>query len=139
MNELQIFNSDVMPTKHNAEQIAKSILQQVDEGNINPLQALSRMQWLQTIVETVTKQLRQTATDEAAKYGSKSFEAYGCGFEIAEAGVKYDYSGNDEWDTLQARIDCLRTEQKSIEVILKAQGSYSKTSTTIVKVKLLNH
>ena len=123
-------------TKTTAAEIAHEVVAQVEDGEISPLDTLAKLTWLSTITEQAIKEIRQFAVTEAEKYPAKTFAEFGVDFELSEVGVKYDYSGNPDWDDRQSRIECLKTEQKAIEVILKAQGSYAKTSTTTVKVKL---
>lgn len=123
-------------TKTTAEQVATMIVTPVLDGEVNPLNAYGKIAWLQQVLDSAKKQIAADALNWAERYNQKSFSVDGIDYEVAEVGVKYDYSGNETWDKYQSQIECLRTEQKAAEVILKAQGSYSKSSTTAVKVKL---
>lgn len=124
------------PTKTTALEVARKVVEKVEDGDVDALDMLIKVQWLQAMLDEVKKGIRESALNEAEKYGSQPFDLYGANVQVKEMGTKYDYSGNETWDNLQSRIDCLRTEQKAVELILRAQGSCSKQSTTSVVVTL---
>jgi hypothetical protein len=73
---------------------------------------------------------------ENERYGEKTPTVFGATYERCEVGVKYDYTGDEEWCMLQENIDAIKIEQKARELILKQTGRCGKSSTTSVKVTL---
>ena len=121
-------------TKTQSCMIADSVVERVEEGEINPLEAYVKLSFLQTAIDQAKKQIASLALDEAEKYGRKDFRAHGVDVLIKETGVKYDYSQDSDWRMYQEQIDELRTQQKALEVVLKAHGTYAKSSTTSVTI-----
>jgi len=74
-------------------ELAEVMIQQVLDGNTNPLAALQQLRILKDISEKVEKDDRFQAAlnEELAKHGKKA-ELNGHTISFSEAGVTYDYS-----------------------------------------------
>lgn len=120
-------------------------------GEVNPLSLLSNL-------KAVEKSIKDLLSDKDMKNeflrsmnGDKRLESYGCVFEEAEAGVKYDYTECSQWNDINLQILELNERRKSIEEMLKRASSKTpyidpttgeeitgigKSSETIIKVTL---
>ena len=123
-------------TKQKALQLAEKIINQVQEGNINPLDAMVKLTYLSTAIDGALKVIRPLAVDEADKYPTKTFTDYGAEFQVKETGIKYDYSGSEEWKQVKEQADGINFELKQIEERIRKFENPPKTSTTSLSVIL---
>lgn len=115
--------------------IAGRIIQAVEDGEMDPLKALSGLKAMESLVSTLTDKnpktnrhadkailLQQHITDAAGVYNEKKFSLYGATFTKTEVGTKYDYSqcndsklaelekaAKDAADALKKRQEFLKT------------------------------
>lgn len=122
-------------TKSAAAKMAEGIVSAVENGEVEPLQVLAGLTYLDNVVKDALARVREAALQEAEKYG-KQFKAYGVDFAVREIGVKYDYSDNKAWRDLQDNIDLLKAQQKGLETELRMLNQCAKSSTTNVAVTL---
>lgn len=127
----------VEPTKKNVAVLYKTIMQAVEDGNINPLLALAQLTAVSKAVEQAIKELRtDMALSEAEKYGQKTFGAYGVDFTVRDTGVRYDYSEDRCWSEMNDQLQGLQAEMKGREEVLRRMGMCARTGTTNVVVTL---
>lgn len=91
----------------------------LESGRENPL--LLRIQ-IKRMIEFLTvydKQLDEAVRDEAEKFDERSFEFNGAKVELAEVGVRYDYSNDPEWNKLKELIEPINKDIKEREEFLK--------------------
>lgn len=136
MQEIVLSNNYVVPSKAEIALQVQNIADLVSNGEIDPLRAYGLLTALEKVAGDAKKAIAEKAIAEKEKYGEKQASAYGATFEIAEAGVKYDYSVNPAWCDLQEQIDILRAEQKGLEKSMVLLKAAPKTSTTIIKCTL---
>lgn len=157
---LSLMNSN----KAQRKSFCLQIIEQVENGLVDPLQVHVYLKNLEAIFKTLTdeKTGKEYATryksalmDAAEKQGGKSFDLYNAGFQIKEAGTKYDFSKCNANDLLElyTKQEELNAEIEKAEKFLKAlpiegiqrvdeNGEVvmlyppSKTSTTTVSVTL---
>ena len=105
------------------EVIVASAKNNIIEGNIDPLQALSILTTYAKAIEQIKddKQVRDICLKELAKYGSKGATIGDFVFTEAEAGVKYDYGqcGCSTYEELLKQRAVLDGEIKAWEQTLK--------------------
>ena len=136
MNEIILSEQFAVPTKADVAKQTESIVAQVQEGEINPLRVYGIMTALEKVAADVKKGIIENVLTEHERYGEKTTTVFGVTYERCEIGVKYDYTEDEEWRTLQDNIDAIKIEQKARELILKQTGRCAKSSTTSVKVTL---
>ena len=136
MNEIILTQNDVVPTQALVVEQVDKIVTAVDNGEIDALKVIGNLTALEKVAATAKKAIMPYAVNQAERWGEKSFTTFGAKFEVAEAGVKYDYSEDEKWQKLIAKKEELDAKIKAREVELKKLGRCSKTSTTIVKVSL---
>lgn len=133
------------------EVIIASAKNDIKEGNIDPLLALSILTTYAKAIEQIKedKEIRDICLKELAKYGKNGATINGFTFTEAEAGVKYDYSncGSSEYEELVKTREDIDTRIKQLEKALKAMPERgladtftgevwyppTKTSKTIIK------
>lgn len=122
--DLQIIN------KTDVEAIASTLLDKLNNGDVNPLTILSAVKTYEKVFEKVKKELVYHSLNEADKYPEKEFELNGVKFSKVEAGTTYDYSncGHEYYNDLCLKIEELNKERKEIEKLLLSL----KQMTTIV-------
>ena len=125
-----------IPTKVEIQEAATTMVARVTEGYMNPLLALGQLTALEEMIKIAKGSITEAALAEAERYEQKNIAAYNCDFQIKEAGVKYDYSGNEYWRHLKEAVDTATAELKGHEATLKALKQCAKSSTTIVQVTL---
>lgn len=92
-----------------------SLVENIKAGNINPLDAYTRMKALEKFIEDSKDQIRLWVIDEAMKYPKGTFEYNGCELNIQETGTRYDYAGTGDPEYLR-----LKEAIKKREAFLKA-------------------
>ena len=136
MNEIVITQDFAIPTKAEVAKQANKLIEQVKEGEVSAMMVYAIMTALEKVAADVKKGIIENVLTEHERYGEKTTTVYGVTYERCEVGVKYDYTGDEEWCMLQENIDAIRTEQKARELILKETRRCGKSSTTSVKVTL---
>jgi hypothetical protein len=110
---------------------AKSLLQLIEEGHIDPLSVAMQMKYLQDVMELAKEKLREYVINELSKYPKgEDITKHGATFQLKEAGVSYDYSGcgHSHYNELKQQIGILTDQCKEIEKFLRTV----KESITVV-------
>ena len=136
MNEIILAQSDVIPTQALVSGQIDKIVTAVDNGDADPLKVIGELTALEKVATTAKKAIMPYAVNMAERYGERTFNTFGAKFELAEAGVKYDYSEDEKWLKLMEKKEELDAKIKARELELKKLGRCGKSSTTIVKVSL---
>ena len=115
--------------------IAGRIIQAVEDGEMDPLKALSGLKAMESLVSTLTDKnpktnrhadkailLQQHITDAAFAYNTKKFSLYGATFTKTEVGTKYDYSKCND-----AKLAELENAAKDAADALKKRQEFLKT------------
>lgn len=146
---LALFETD----KKQREAFARNIINEIKEGNADPLKVHMQVKSAEHLLEAVkdNDEYKELLLEAAQKHG-KSFTMYNSDFQVKEAGTKWDYiecedeviNGlYDELEELKARI---KEREKFLQTIPESgiadpvTGSMiyraNKTSTTTVQVNL---
>lgn len=136
MKEIVITKDYVVPTKTEVANQTSKLIDQVKEGEVSAMRVYAMMTALEKVAADVKKGIIENVLTEHERYGEKTTTVFGITYERCEVGVKYDYTEDEEWRTLQDNIDAIKIEQKARELILKKTGRCAKSSTTSVKVTL---
>ena len=137
------------PTKTNIDVVSKEMTEPIINGEVDAIEFSVRLQFA---IDTLTECLK-IAKPYALKSIDKETTMLGAKLEIAESGVKYDYSANQQWQEIEAKLEPLLKEKKTIEERIKMAtkignsilDEYSgeiiaspvpKISTTILKITL---
>lgn len=137
------------PTKTNIDVVSKEMTEPIINGEIDAIEFSVRCQFA---IDTLTECLK-IAKPHALALIDKETTMLGAKLEKAESGVKYDYSANQQWQEIEAKLEPLLKEKKTIEERIKMAtkignsilDEYSgeiiaspvaKISTTILKITL---
>ena len=103
----------------------KLISNEVVEGNMNALEAFTILRRHLADLEEAIEVVKPLAIDEAGKYGSKSFSAFGANFELRNGPGQWKYQGS-AYNEAKARL-------KYIEDIAKAGGGADANTGEIIE------
>jgi hypothetical protein len=109
-------------TKEQREVFAQQMLNEIKEGNIDPLKVHMQVKSAEHLLDTLkdNPEYKKLLLDAAEKHGKK-FETYNAEFQVKEAGTKWDYSntGDTKLDELQAKYAALGEQIKSRQKFLQ--------------------
>ena len=112
-----------MPVKANINILANELTDGVASGFVNPLEFLAKIEFLTKVLEQAKKQVKDLAVQSL----SSNESLFGAKIELAETGVKYDYSQSESWQSIKAQIEPLETELKAIEEQIKMATKIGKS------------
>ena len=122
MNTLQMTKGYEHFDKTLVKQMAKSFIEEAENGNIDVLSSLAHLEFMSQVIEMAKEELRVKAISVLDSYGTESKSGvvkHGVTFKIKEAGVKYDYKNTKPWNELKIKEDAMAAERKSLEEKLK--------------------
>jgi hypothetical protein len=118
--------------------MAEAIAEQVKDGYINPLDAVIRLNAMETLTKMVREKISSDVMDELGKHPKMKAEINGV--QVSEmTSIKYDYSHLPGWSELDQQIAELKEKQKAIE---DHERTYHKgdlpikTSTSTFKIQI---
>jgi hypothetical protein len=125
MNELPntaIGTLKLMPTT--TQQIArfsKMLIEDVQSGNVNPLELLVMLRALERISETVLDAIQSNIDTAKDNYSEKNFDVLGAKVEKSEIAVRYRYetAKDIEWERRRAAVDAAMSLLKEREEFLR--------------------
>lgn len=127
MEEKMRFDDAIMlneiVSKNHIERLTRHFVQLIEEGEVNPLDAIVKMHAVGKLVEGVTKNImvKDVVKAELERYGTKTVKYEGVTFQLKAVSTKYDYAGtNDpEWRRLKNNADIANAALKEREEFLK--------------------
>lgn len=92
----------------------------MEEGHV--LEAAEALAALEHFAKTIRQDERfvHFLRDELMKHGGKYKTASGTQLEVCEAGVRYNYSHDDEWQRLQAQMESISERMRTVEAKLRS-------------------
>ena len=136
LQTIQMEDLQVIPTKTQVLAAADRILSIVDDGMIDPLQALASITAYSMVFEEARKKVLPLALAEAEKYTEKTIDRYGVQFQKKETGVKYDFSEDPEWVELNEQMKAKQALLKGRETTLKTAGLCARSASDTLAVTL---
>lgn len=124
MNEIQQYNgvnSLVNVDKKGIAAIADNIVAQVNDGYIDPLEALIHAKKLREIAETLEKQVRPIAEGLVTIPKGEAYKKFNVEVTQSETGVSYSFAecNDPQWDRLKEDADIASAGLKERETTLK--------------------
>lgn len=112
LDEIKV--GEIMPTKFGLDLMAEAIAEQVKEGHVSALDAVIRMNAMETLVKMVREKISDDVMDELYKHPKQKAEINGV--TVSEmTSIKYDYSHLPGWSELDQQIAELTEKRKEIE------------------------
>jgi hypothetical protein len=120
-NQLTDLVKPLQLTKAASEGMAEMIATIVKEGNANPLDVSTRLQWMATVIEQARKLIQEDCISEIEKHSGKAV-INGAEVVKKETGVKYDFEncGDTEWEIYDSKEASAKASKKEREKFLKA-------------------
>lgn len=94
------------------------INEQVLNGQLNALDAYVQLKRIDNLLKTILSAVKDEAIEEAAKYGQKTFEAFGAKIEQKSGGGTWNYKSLPWWDEYEKKKEAAQKAQKSSQVYL---------------------
>lgn len=127
---MELVNQETSLTKARAQHFANALIEINEEGHVDTLTALARVEFMSQVIETVKSKLRENATDEMYLHNEAKtgIVRLGVTFKHKETAVKYDFSNTPHWVELKEIEETAANERKNIEARLKTLNK----ATTVV-------
>jgi hypothetical protein len=105
---------EISPTKFGLDLMAEAIAEQVQNGNLNALETVIRLNAMEQLTKMIKEKISKDVMDELYKHPKQKAEINGV--QVSEfSSVKYDYSHLPGWDELDQQIAELTEKRKAIE------------------------
>lgn len=152
----KIVGKNQQMTKTSALELANQLIEQIEEGDKDPLTVLGTLQFISIAVDEALSRIRKIAVPELEKYGKenqKGIVKNGITFRVKETGVRYNYESTAIWNELNEAEKAINEKKKELEARLKLLKSKetilneetgemielfpaSKSSTTTVEISI---
>ena len=119
-NELVSALSLMPETKSQQEVFVSKLIESVKQGAISPLKAEAIIANLEQVAKAyrANNEVKDMLLQSVQFRGGKC-EDFNAKFQVAEAGVVYDYENSKTWRDLTIEIETLNEKRKTIEAALK--------------------
>ncbi|CAB4152612.1 hypothetical protein UFOVP617_24 [uncultured Caudovirales phage] len=112
LDEIKV--GEIAPTKFGLDLMAETVAEQVRDGNVNALDAVIRLNAMETFVKMVKEKISTDVLDELYKHPKQKAEINGV--SVSEmTSIKYEYSHLPGWSELDQQIAELTEKKKAIE------------------------
>lgn len=120
-NPAGLLDGQILPTKANAETVARQIAADCRNGFTDLLETVTRLRAIIHTCEAALTELDPDILTEVAKYGKAGAEILSARIEPMEAGTKYNYAGtgDKEYAALKAGADVAGAKLKEREKLLR--------------------
>jgi len=118
MSVMTLFDAD----KRALEHFVDAIVNQVSEGNENPLKVLALARKMEFALKRINEAIKDNIEREAMKYPKGKFEMLGTEMEYTPTWTEYDYSvcGYPDWEEADAAERSGKNNKKIAETFLRA-------------------
>lgn len=113
-------------SKSLVETTAQTLIDEAEEGNIDVLSALARLEFMAQVIEKAKDDLRKRAVDELDLYGAEAkagVKRFGVTFKQKEVGTRYFFEDTKQWTEIKAKEDLIAGKRKALEDQLKTLKS----------------
>ena len=121
--DLQIAKESIVPT---FESNINTIIQGVESGEINALDAFASFKRLEAIFKDARERVDRLAFDEAEKYNEKTFSYSGVKFTVKQGSERLNYNEDhvcsDLAEKLKQRQELVKLATKSKDLIYDSEG-----------------
>lgn len=118
----QLESGEMHFSKTLVQQYAGQIIEQVEEGGRETLNALAQLEFFSQVIEAAKARIREIATDELDLFGAEAktgVTKYGVTFKLKETGVRYNYTHTAKFNEIKAQEDAIAEKRKALEEQLK--------------------
>ncbi len=109
------------PTKEGCANFAAKIINDIEDGKINPLNVKLLCKTMEEISEKINEGTKEHQKREAAKYGDKPFAYFGSEMHFTATKTEYDYTmcNDPELSDMQKELKALQDRVKARQEFLK--------------------
>ncbi len=129
-------------TKESIDLKAVSIITDVFNGNLCPLETYIKSKAISDVAASICKEIKEEAISEADKYSSDD-KVLGVTFTSKNLANTYDFSDNPEWNSMKEELDELKASMKAIEGQMIQAMDYAemvdKDGVVIIPAKIKKH
>lgn len=112
LDEIKV--GEIAPTKFGLDLMAEAVAEQVRDGYVNALDAVIRLNAMDTFIKMVKEKISNDVLNELYKHPKQKAEINGV--SVSEmTSIKYDYSHLPGWSELDQQIAELTEKRKAIE------------------------
>ena len=112
LDEIKV--GEIAPTKFGLDLMAEAVAEQVRDGYVNALDAVIRLNAMDTFIKMVKEKISSDVLNELYKHPKQKAEINGV--SVSEmTSIKYDYSHLPGWSELDQQIAELTEKRKAIE------------------------
>ncbi len=116
MQEIQVNEiTKLTPTKTNVLVVAQEMTEPILNGDVDAIEFSVRCQFG---IDCLTQAMKIAKENSLNNFAGKS-SVLGATVEVAETGVKYDYSTNEIWKSIEAELAPILERKKDIEDKIK--------------------
>ena len=116
MQEIQVNEiTKLTPTKTNVLVVAQEMTEPILNGDVDAIEFSVRYQFG---IDCLTQAMKIAKENSLNNFAGKS-SVLGATVEVAETGVKYDYSTNEIWKSIEAELAPILERKKDIEDKIK--------------------
>lgn len=116
MQEIQVNEiTKLTPTKTNVLVVAQEMTEPILNGDVDAIEFSVRCQFG---IDCLTQAMKIVKENSLNNFAGKS-SVLGATVEVAETGVKYDYSTNEIWKSIEAELAPILERKKDIEDKIK--------------------
>ena len=120
MNELASTLALMPETKREQDIFVDKLVESVKQGAISPLKAEAIICNLEQVAKAYSENAEvKDMLLQAVQFKGGKCEDFNAKFQVAEAGVVYDYENSKTWRDLTIEIENLNEKRKTIESALK--------------------
>lgn len=112
VNDIRV--GDIAPTKFGIELLADSIQEQINDGNLDPLEVAIKFNSIEQLAKSVKIRITDNVLAGLDHHPKRKAEVFGATVSEMET-IKYDYSDLPGWLELEEQIKVLKEKQKEIE------------------------
>jgi len=106
-------------SKADIQTFASSLIEQINEGHVNALEAHIKLKAMIKAIDAVIKATEEAVAEEAGKYPGKSFDVFGANVQMKEGSI----GPNCEQDTVYCEIKAqLKDREELLKLAFKQAG-----------------
>jgi hypothetical protein len=114
-------------SKADIQTFASSLIEQINEGHVNALEAHIKLKAMIKAIDAVIKATEEAVAEEAGKYPGKSFDLFGANVQMKEGSI----GPNCEQDTVYCEIKAqLKDREELLKLAFKQAGKAMITDPT---------
>lgn len=114
-------------TKASLDEWSQGMVSLIEDGELNPLEAHAKAKAIMAALKTVIDATEDLARDEAEKYSSKMFDAFGAKVTLKDGAITPDYTQDPVWVGLKEQV---KAREELVKLAFKSKDAEIIDTTT---------